>query len=209
MLVTLEELVNHLGNPSLETFQENHIENVILPGVQGELERYCGRPLEISQVREYLKPDCNGFVWFEVTPVHQIISVVDVNGATVEYTPPDVPDYVPNANPAVRNYDYAGTGYVESTWKMYVHPLGYLSPLYYNVPTGYYVTTLAGIDCTNDKDVKEKILEVAGRVVNKLFLDDVGMRAGSIEHSPNLDTRVPMWTEEELISMDRLRRRIC
>jgi hypothetical protein len=207
-IVQLEELLNSMDNPSLTAAQEQHIEQVILPAVQRDLESYCNRPLEKKQFRERIRPDSDGFIWFSKTPVWEIISLQDVNGLAVTFTPPTVPAYVPSTDPDIEDVDLVGTGWVDESYKLYVTPLNPYG-LYFGQPSYYYATYVAGFDCRRNTKVKDGIIEVAQRRVNVLFMKDVGLRQGSVEPSAQRDNRGPEWTPEELEQFDRYRRRVA
>lgn len=207
-LINLQDLLNRMDNPAITDSEESYIETVILPGVQEELESYCGRPLERKQVRERLNPDCEGYVWFSMTPVWQIISVVHADGTPASYAPPAVPAYVPSTDPNIADIDLVGSAWSEFTYKAYIQPLNPYG-IYFNAAPFYYVTYIAGLDISNDASAKSEMYEVAKRQVNEMFVKDMGIRHGSVEQANNADTRPPMWTPDELVKFDRYRRRIA
>lgn len=74
MIVTVEELVDYMSNVSLSADQRQAAE-VVLEGVQAEVETYLNRSCEPGEYIETLAPDADGYLWPSQTPVTEIVSV--------------------------------------------------------------------------------------------------------------------------------------
>jgi hypothetical protein len=211
MLVNADDLSAYLGGPIWTPLQRNHIETVVLPGVQQELENWLNRPVEPTQVREARPVDCNGIVWLTVSPVWQVLSIDYGTGTT-----PTTPDqYVPGAMGvtavADRRWDPAGAGVQGAPW-MAAQP-GYLTvqpPLMF--PNGYQViptvvvTYIGGYNGYVDQALKLDIERVAAREVERLYDNSLSLRDGAGQPAGMSDQRDKGWTDGELAKWTRLRR---
>lgn len=214
-IVTGEMLSDYLNGVAWTPRQAMHVEYVVLPGVQRELETYLNRPVEAMHVREARIPDCEGRVWPTVTPVWQVLAI--------DYTPaggsPIVPTgYAPPVPLApivqtARQWDPAGTQMQAPNWAIqqgqpYIVIPGYWDPSI--SLSGQYVLVeyIGGYNGYVDEALKLAILRVAAREVERLYDNAVSLRDGSgVAVSPS-DPRNKGWTAEELAQFDRLRRRV-
>lgn len=203
-IATLEQLMDHMGKPQLKDFQKAHIEAVILPGIQQDLEEYLNRPMEKTRIREALKADNTGHIWPSYSPVWSIESCLREDGTTVELSMPTVPAFTPSTD-GTRDWDIAGTGQRAEQYKFYVGDWSPYDPLFYGDVPQYYVTYIGGYDGPHDEQIVLAFLEVGKRVVNNQFGIGVGVRRGSTELATTEDQRDPTWTETELKKFDRLR----
>lgn len=205
-LVTVKELTDYMGQIQLTTTQEGITESVILPGVQQQLENYLNRAVEPIHVRESVRPNDTGFLWFRHTPIHEILSVVRSDGATVTVDV-TVPTTIDDAD--LRILDEWGQpdlfGYQLETpfaGGYYGYP-GLVQPPYY---TCEYI---AGYNGYVNEGLKLDIMRVAAREVEMQFDDTMSVRGGTTEAASDSDTRTKGWTEDELRRWDRLRRRVA
>jgi hypothetical protein len=220
-LVTADEVANYLGQMELTDQQRGFLETVILPGVQQELEQYCGRPLEPQLVRESLVPDTEGYINFSVAPVWQIISLKHSSTGTAipftNYFPSPAPTDADIANRRV--FDPAGLGQTAVPFRMRLGlsgQLGFFGQDYNSImwgacsPESQYVVVeyIGGYYGTYDQQLKLAMLRVAARETELMFDDSMSLRDGAIQVGERSDQRNKGWQPEELKAFDRLRRRI-
>lgn len=206
-LVNSDELKSYMGGLELTTAQTAIVDQVILPGVQQDLENYLGRPVEPVIVREGLRPDDKGFLWFRVTPIHEIVSVVRSDGSTVTLEQTPVAPSISNPDD-LRVYNEWGTpelfGYQLSTFS-----IGYIGYPTMVAPPYYLATYTAGYNGYVNEALKLDILRVSARECEMQFDDTMSLRGGQTEAASDSDTRMKGWTEDELRKWDRLRRRVA
>lgn len=209
-LVTGDELVAYMGGLELTQDQMGIIETVILPGVQQDLENYLNRPVEPVHVRESVRADDSGFLYFRVTPIHQILSVTQSDGSTAGYSPDTKPAMTPVGDyrqldewgdPDLFGYQLESIGF---------GPAGFGS--IYGYPTlgrqaFYRVEYIAGYNGYVNQALKLDLLRVSAREVEMQFDDTMSLRGGSTEAASNSDAREKGWSEQELVKWDRLRKR--
>lgn len=206
-LVEVDELVSYMGGITLTTAQKTHVQEVILPGIQQELENYCNRPLEPVIVREGLRPDDRGFLWFRVTPIHEITSVTRSDGSTVTLNTTPVAPTVSNPDD-LRVYDEWGTPELYG-YQLSAFSLGYMGyPTM--VATPYYLAIYtAGYNGFVNEALRLDIMRVGARECEMQFDDTMSLRGGQTEAASDSDSRVKGWTQDELSKWDRLRRRVA
>lgn len=211
-LVSLQELLDHMGNPPLTDRQRAHTEMIILPGVQTELQDYLNRPVEKVRVREVLTPDETGYVYFSVTPVWHIESITDFNGNTVTVDPeavrPTLPALPPSEDPDLQTLDLSSNLYNPRSFRYYV---GYTNPyLTYvtRVDPQFVFLYYGGVEGFKIPGLKLAVLDVAARSVTRQWDNTVGLRDGAIESANDSDPRKKHWEQDELEKWDRLRRRV-
>lgn len=73
MLVSVLELTDYLSSLDLNVPQ-HHAAELVLRGVQGEIETFLNRPLEPRTVVESLYPDAGGLLFPSVTPIISVAS---------------------------------------------------------------------------------------------------------------------------------------
>jgi hypothetical protein len=209
-LVTIDELTTYMGGLKLTENQRGITESVILPGVQQDLENYLNRPVEPILIREGLRPNDNGYVFFRTTPVHKIISIVTSSGQDTEYAAPTVPEL---SNPGeYRTYDEWGDPELYK-YHVGVMPGGFSLGYYpsfggYSMPY-YRVEYVAGYNGYVNEALKLDITRVTAREVEAQFDDTLSLRGGGTEAAQDSDNRVKGWTQDELEKWDRLRKRVA
>lgn len=87
----VDELIDFMSNVSLTADQREAAE-LVLEGVQAEVETYCNRLLEATEIIERLTPDEYGHVYVTQTPVTEILHVrtPPPSPLPVPYVPVDV-----------------------------------------------------------------------------------------------------------------------
>lgn len=204
-IVTPDDLIAYMGGLQLNDTQRGIVDQVILPGVQQDLEVYLNRTVEPVLVRESLKPNDNGFLFFRNTPIHSIISIQRSDGyvITLDST---VPANLVNPDD-YRTLDEWGEpdlfGYQLDSFSG-----GYAGYPMINRPAFYRVEYIAGYNGYLNEGLKLDIIRVAAREVEMQFDDTMSLRGGSQEAASDSDDRQKGWTEEELKKWDRLRRRV-
>lgn len=200
-LVSPEELARHMSGIRMNSEQTLSAEG-ILAGVQSELEDHLNRPLEPMRSRELVRVDRNGYVNVRNTPVHAVLRIQDY-GSTLPVPPSGVvPNYTPTLSDALPLVDYApvnnGAHLIVPGGVKYGTPNGYVLIEYLAGGTEFILRRLPAI--------KLAILRVAAREFDAMHNDSMRIRGGSTEATP-APTEVG-WTEAELKSFDRLRRRV-
>lgn len=209
MLVSVAELTEYMGGFQMLPARQTFVETVILPGIQGELENHCNRPLELVHVRE---ADPEGYIVFSVTPVVSFVGVTRSDGEAVTIPKP-LPDPLPAMTPIpgiTRELDIAGVGVTPYPHKLYVGPILFTGPTLFltQAPVSYLAEYVGGINGTKVPGLKTAIMRVAAREVEKQFDETMSLRGGGVEAADDSDDRDKYWTEEELKQWDRYRRRV-
>ena len=219
MLVTLDKLLDYMGGVKLTDKQQTITSEVILPGIQQELEEHLNRPVEVVYVREQLIPNEFGYIVFTVAPVKRINFIADPGGnlLTLPPAPPALPPFSPphgveraldltsNINESFQFY----VGGVTTGWDNWNSPT--LFPPYSgdaNVIPTYTADYLGGYDGIYDEGLMTAICRVAAREVERQFDDTQSLRSGQQDASEDSDRRDKFWTSEELERWGRLRRRV-
>lgn len=101
-LVKVDELIDYMSNITLKPDQREAVE-LILEGVQSEVETFLNRPTEPVLVTETLWPDANGYLYPSKTPVLEIVSMTR-DGQAITWTAQSGGFYV--------GYGYTTTGTV-------------------------------------------------------------------------------------------------
>ena len=224
MLVNIDQLTAYMGGVNLTPKQRDITSNVILPGVQQELEEYCNRPLERIHIRENRPVDDRGFIVFTVAPVWKINFIADIHG--VKLTLPPGPD---NSTPLDDFVEVAGMRNVD---KSHALNLGRSYEYFIGTCAGvggpYWPLTIAGAnaiggtmqepywtcdyiggwDGANEEGLDLAIMRVAAREVERQFDDTQSVKGGNQDVAQDSDTRDKYWTEDELTRWDRCRRRV-
>lgn len=193
-LVTVDELKSYMSDVNLSSRQWDVAQSVI-DGVQEELELFLNRPLELVQVRERVPADEAGYAILSVTPIHQVLSVVSASDTYAEPTiitreplnDADVTRLVDKA--PLQNSIVPGGIYVGAARKWYV------------------VEYIGGWVGYNDEAIKRKIKEVASRIMTGRHDDTLSVKEG-VANNPDSEVTPQGWTEEELKSCGRLKRRV-
>ncbi|HEX5782341.1 MAG TPA: hypothetical protein VFX80_10480 [Solirubrobacteraceae bacterium] len=147
MIVEVEELVSYMSNVSLTADQRRGAE-LVLEGVQGEVETFINRSLEPGEFIETLVPDEDGYVYFSQTPVNEIVHV---------HAPP--PDPLPDPYvPADLWYDFA-------EGQLLVGPYA----------AGVQVRYRYGLPAHAYRFLKLEVLRIAAREVTSLHDDTLGV----------------------------------
>lgn len=209
-LVDSTALSAYMGGATWTEIQESHITDVVLPGVQQELELYLNRPVEPMHVREARPIDDCGRVFLTVTPVWEVIGI-DLNGTVetpTQYQPAalsDVPAIARKYDPAITKM--SGTPF----WAAqpgFITVTAYISSLLAGVPNQAVVEYIGGYLGYTDDALKLAILRVAAREVERLYDTSIGLRDGAGQPAGESDRRGKGWTPQELAMFDRLRRRV-
>lgn len=85
MIVSVDELIDYMSNVEVDEDQRTAAE-LIIEGVQSEVELFLNRPVEVREVTETVWPDQDGFLWLKGTPIVELLSVTDAAGAPVALT---------------------------------------------------------------------------------------------------------------------------
>lgn len=205
-LVAVKELTDYMGQLTLTGVQEGITDSVILPGVQQDLENYLNRPVEPIVVREALRPNDRGFLWFRVTPIHQILAVTRSDGPTVPVPAGPTTEIDPGE---LRLLDEWGAPELFGFQLDTPFSGGYYGYPSFVQPPYYIAEYIAGYNGYVNEALKLDIMRVAAREVEMQFDDTMSIRGGTTEAAQDSDTRVKGWTEDELRKWDRLRRRVA
>jgi hypothetical protein len=193
-LVTVEELRAYMSDVNLTQSQWAVAQDVI-DGVQEELELFLNRPLELVQVRERVPADEAGYAILSVTPVRQVLSV---QSSTTSYVESTVVTREPLLDADVnRLNDKVGLQNAIVPGGIYVGQPG----------RWYIVEYIGGWNGYVGEGIKRKIKEVASRVMTARHDDSMTVKGG-IGTNPDAATTPQGWTEEELRSCSRLKRRV-
>lgn len=206
MLVSVEEFRRYLGGFEMTSMLQEEVVS-LLTGTQQQLETYLNRPVELVQVREVALSDGMGNLYLSVSPVRKIISYgvtvgSDFSSGVVEVQPINtsmVPDTSLDIDARMidkSSYKAAGSSF---------RPYGMVVPY---VSSRYTVEYIAGLDGSDQEQIKSAIKRVAAREFTKKHDDTGGLRTGHIEDTEVGDTRNIGWTLGELQSLMRYRRRI-
>lgn len=213
MLVSADELIKYMSNLNLNVPQKEEAQS-ILNGVQGELETYCNRPLELVQIRELVTTDGSGYANISISPVHKVIAMTAVEAGMVALP---VNYYTPlYPAPMERDALIGGAGRMINNVRNSGQPVG--DPLIVpggigvGVPNSVYVIEyIGGYDLKTMpqyESVRTAIKRVAAREVGPMYDDTIDLRSGSAEKNREPDNRGKGWTEDELLRFQRLRRRV-
>jgi len=209
-IVSLTDVTTYMGGDTLTPDQKTFVTNVVIPGVQQQLEAYLNTPVELVQVRESLAPETDGFVYFTYAPVRKLLSLV---WSSTGATPLTIMQYVPDAipvDPSVSRPVVDRTMAATSA-SAYRYQVGLQNfPGYVASSISPYVVAdyVAGVDASKNAGLKMSMLQVIAREVERVFDTSSAIRNGSLEPATQSDTRIKGWTMEELKIWDRLKRRI-
>ena len=193
-LVTVDELQAYMSDVNLSARQWEVAQDVI-DGVQEELEIYLNRPLELVQVRERVPADEAGYAILSVTPVRQVLSIESAHSS---YSEPTVITREPlNDADVTRLMDKAPSQNSIVPGGVYVG----------GARQWYIVEYIGGWVGYNDAGLKRKIKEVASRIMTARHDDTMSVKSG-VANNPDSDVTPQGWTEEELRSCGRLKRRV-
>lgn len=180
-IVSVLDLTDYMSGIDLKVHygQENAAE-MVLAGVQGEIEAYINRPLEPVTVTETLTfdPWTNELSEPRVTP---IISV-STDGWTLLNGRLVPPGGINGWFPSILEY--------------------------INV-NGYAVTYVAGLDGANIPHIRLEIMRIAAREMSNKHDDTVGLNAGQLVRGA-ISLAPEALNEEDRLRLDRYRRRsVC
>lgn len=206
-VITLEDVKTYLGG-KLTPNQEDLVSNLIIPGIQGELETYLNTFVELVQVRESLQPEADGYVYFTHAPVRRLLNIQwsQVGAAPItvqQYTPPEFPLQPGITRPVV---DHALTSSTASPWRYNIGLIGFPG-LFISSQPAYVVTDyVAGLDGGAEPAIKMQLLRVTAREVEREFDTSTGVRAGVLEPASESDSKPKGWQPEELQRLKRYKR---
>lgn len=205
-IVSVDELRAYMAQSSFSESQ-NYIAALTLSGVQQELETYLNRPIEPLQIREQLKSDEAGNINVSISPVHKVIFVEPTDAITpspydmpAPYTPP-VSQRDPLIGPdgLVLDHLYAITN----------DPLIVPGGIYVGLIDQWYaVEYVGGYNGYVDNALKMDILRVAAREMARNHGKSINLRDGDATAANDPDNRPRGWSDQELLTWDRLRRRV-
>lgn len=203
-LVTVAELSDYIGSSPIGDAQKNSA-NLILAGVQSELEMYINRSLESKPVREMVLTDNGGFARLMSAPVHAVTKVSFVSYSRVVN--------VPGTNFPVE--ELIESGDIETTDivpKDFGHGIITAGGVNLGAPRSHFIVEYTGGG--GDRigaylpSIKLAILRVASREWQHLHDDTMKINNGGL--GDDVDPTVigkRGWTLEELQQFDRIRRR--
>jgi hypothetical protein len=208
-LVSIDEFRRFMNNMNFNE-QQRIAAQQLLRGAQGQLEQHLNRSVQLVQVREYAQVDVSGYLNLTVSPIWKIIKAERTNDiAGADIFPPQVEPYTPDPlerDPMIgtngRTVDLTSTSFGSPT----IVPGGiYVGSL---LRTWYFVEYVAGYNGANDDALKVAIMQVASRSMEIRHDDTLSLRSEGATQAAQSDVRPVNWTDEELNSLDRLRRRV-
>jgi hypothetical protein len=194
-IVTVGELRSYMSGVSLTAGQVASAQ-LVLDGVQEELELYLGRPIQPVQVRESRRSDIMGDIALSVTPVIRVLSIRPITSTEVtEYTttPIDLSDVDDEAS---RNVDMAPE-------QSFIVPGGINVGYQF---AWYTIEYVGGYNGWVDNAMKMAVLEVASRTMTVNHDDTLSIVDG-LASPPQAAPTQKGWTDDELKRFDRQRRR--
>jgi hypothetical protein len=205
-VVTVEQLKAYMSGINMSITQTDAAQ-VILDGVQGELEKYINRSIGTRLVREVASTDSSGFAYLSQTPVYAINKITPASdelstyqdGGEVVVLDPLVP------GPNTTAYDLVPANFGRDL----IVPGGVMS--------GYLDTSVAVEYIAGGGDflapymdsIMLAILRVAAREFQTNHDDTMSLRDTSAT-TPTDPVPVPRkgWRDDELRQFDRIRRRV-
>lgn len=207
MLVSVEELTAYMDGLSLSYDQTDNAE-IVLAGLQSELEMYLNRLLEPAQVSEVIKADALGILITRYSPVWKIISLESLQAFQYQPSLNYIESFTPS--PMERDPLLASNGMMIQTIKAAVDPPGV--PVaggidVQNPGAVYAVEYVTGYIGPHIPAVKNGIKRVAARMMTTTTNDSLSFRQDQTSLAARQDDRPVGWTPDELKAYDRLRRR--
>jgi hypothetical protein len=179
---------------------------LLLRGAQEDLEDYLNRPVQPMQVREYLVTDAAGYANVRISPVHKVLQATPLDASQFPFLPNAAFEATPividtSLSEPARVWDQWGDG----TGDYRIVPGGF----YVGIPDSWYaVEYIGGYNGYADDRIKVAIMRVVAREVDRNNDISMNLRAGSADKGTESDDRPNGWTDAELKSFDRLRRRV-
>lgn len=214
-LLNTNDLIDYMGDVAF-TQQQLDKSQVILDGVQRQVERYCNRMLEPTLIQERLRAEADGSLYFTYTPVLQLVSIVDQFNTPVLWgmefgagTVAALTDADMQAAGVTRSLDTAsGT---DNTSFVKAGALNADPGMLRFTPFSWY--TVKYLTCVQDNldDVKLEILRVSAREMVRMHDDTLSLKDGIFrdETNPEISGITGFgFTVDELTQFDRLRRRV-
>jgi hypothetical protein len=195
-LVSVDEAISYMNDVSFNASQESVVE-MVLSGVQQQLELYLGRPVENVQMREMVAADQSGQVFLSVTPVQQILSVGLFDGTPFDPTEIDRPDMEDVAD-IERSVDRLPSNTM-------IVPGGIQGLLPYHRYSIEYIGGYQGY--TNDA-MKIAIIEVAARKLTTHHDDSLSLKDDIANQPAGASMVERNWLPNELDMFHRLKRRV-
>lgn len=206
-LVTAEDLSNYMSGINMNNRQKN-VAQMILDGVQAELEMYLNRALEPRFVREAVQTDSSGYADVSFSPVSRIVALYKVTSMlfpqyseTELWTPGEEEPFEfegPKFDLVPYNY---GADLIVPGGAMLGVPHAYFVIDYITGETNFITPHLPAL--------KIAILRVASREFQQMNDDTVSLRRTGTEVP--VDPIPPQrrgWYQNEKAEFDRLRRRV-
>jgi hypothetical protein len=208
-IVDLALLKHYMNDPELTSDNETFISEVVLPGVQQELEIYLGRTVEPVLVREMCPVETDGFITLTNTPVWEVLTYIQgVDEVSVDTF--KSPALAPTTE-YPRVLDLAGSGMSATPWRFYAGHIFQLDPSFTPssvrpIEPSLIVKYVGGYKGAFDQGLQLAIARVAARETERLFDPARGIRAGSAEKAVDSDVRGKGWTTSELAAWDWMKR---
>lgn len=196
-LVSVDDLTEYMSDISL-TSSQRAAAQVVLDGVQQELETYLNRPLSPVMVREIGVADHSGFLQVSVSPVHQIVSIQPYLGD--ERTQEAV------VTPLDRELNERTVDWLPVTGAVTSVTSGHI---YTGYPTGWVIVKyIGGYNGYVDDALRLNIMRVAAREMTMNHDDTLSLK-DDFPREPANAVQAKGWQPDELRKWDRLRRRVA
>lgn len=203
-LVTVTELTNYMGSSTIGTAQAKSAE-IILAGIQNELEMYINRSLEAKSHREMVLTDASGFARLFSAPIHAVTKVGFVSYSRVVNVPG-------SEFPVERLIESGELKTVDIVPNDFGHGIITAGGVNLGVPNTHFIVEYNGGGGDRLESyypsIKLAILRVASREWQHLHDDTMTINNGVTgdDVDPNVIGKRG-WTREELQQFDRIRRR--
>lgn len=201
--VTYDELWDYMGQPEFNDSQKA-VAKRTLAGVQSELELFLNRPLQATHVRETVWADpCSGIAYLSVTPVHYVIAIQNYSTGS-GYSGVPVVGIV--KTPMSEYLDGKSIDITAQIGKQYLPYPGGIK--YFGYGQQITVEYVGGYIGYWDEGLKQSILRVAAREMDRNHDDTISLRGDNAQQASPNDPRPRGWTLEEKEALNRLRRRV-
>lgn len=203
-LVTVDELTDYMGSSVIGNSQAKSAE-LILAGIQNELEMYINRSLEAKAHREMVLTDSKGFARLFSAPIHAVTKVSFVSYSSVV----NVPGSEFPVEQLVESGDIETVDIVPTDFGHGIITAGGVN---LGAPNTHFIVEYSGGGGDRIQSyypsIKLAILRIASREWQHLHDDTVTINNGQTgdDVDPNVIGKRG-WTREELEQFDRIRRR--
>lgn len=197
-IVDVADFKKYMSNVNLDADQWASAD-LVLAGVQQELETYLNRPIQPIRIREVCHVDDAGYINLTATPVWEITEMVVVGGGTP--LPATVATLTMDDATVVANYIH--NNYASGPMRV---PGGVR--VGYMPDTDILVDYIGGWDGYQVAGLKLAIMRVAAREMTAQNDDFLSLQSSTAQEGSKPDDRDLGWTVDELVRWDRLRRRV-